>query len=194
MDLDDLRVFVKVAELASFTRAAEILGMPKARASLRLQALEAALGVRLLQRTTRTVRPTPDGEQLLPRARQLVIDADELAAMFQAGRALRITEDRFSTMAENAADLIGELDGSGRFVYVSPNCESLLGVPAETYIGQSVDDPVILQRLHPEDVGVMDQIAALPLASGVEAQIEYRFLHGDGSWRSFETRGRSSGS
>jgi len=109
----------------------------------------------------------------------------------QAGRALRITEDRFSTMAENAADLIGELDGSGRFVYVSPNCETLLGVPAETYVGQSLDAPAILQRLHPEDIGVLDQIAALPLASGVEAQIEYRFLHGDGSWRSFETRGRS---
>lgn len=89
MDVDDLRVFVKVAELASFTRAADILGMPKARASLRIAALEATLGARLLQRTTRTVRLTPDGEQLLPRARQLVIDADELAAMFQAGRALR---------------------------------------------------------------------------------------------------------
>ena len=109
----------------------------------------------------------------------------------QAGRAARITEDRFSTMAENAADLIGELDGSGKFVYVSPNCESLLGVPAETYIGRSFDDPIILQRLHPEDFGVIDQVAALPLAGGVEAQIEYRFLHGDGSWRSFETRGRS---
>lgn len=89
MDTDDLRVFVKVAELASFTRAAEILGMPRARASLRVQALEAALGVRLLQRTTRTVRLTRDGEQLLPRAQQVVIDADDLAAMFQGGRALR---------------------------------------------------------------------------------------------------------
>jgi DNA-binding transcriptional LysR family regulator len=89
MDVDDLRVFVTVAELASFTRAAELLGMPKARASLRVQALEAELGVRLLQRTTRTVRPTRDGEQLLPRAKQLVIDAEELGAMFQGSRALR---------------------------------------------------------------------------------------------------------
>lgn len=91
MDLDALRVFVKVAELASFTRAAEHLGMPKARASQRVQALEAELGVRLLQRTTRTVRPTSDGEQLLPRAKQLVADAEELGTLFSGNRALRGT-------------------------------------------------------------------------------------------------------
>lgn len=89
MDLDAVRIFVKVAELASFTRAAEQLGMPKARASLRVQALEAALGVRLLHRTTRTVRTTPDGEHFLARAHRLVTEADELEAMFQAPRALR---------------------------------------------------------------------------------------------------------
>jgi len=89
LDLEALRVFVKVAELASFTRAAEHLGMSKARASLRVRALEADLGARLLQRTTRTVGLTRDGEQLLPRARQLVVEADDVGAMFQAGRALR---------------------------------------------------------------------------------------------------------
>jgi DNA-binding transcriptional LysR family regulator len=89
LDLDALRVFVKVAELASFTQAAQQLGMPKARASLRVQALENELGVRLLQRTTRMVRPTSDGAQLLPRAKQLVLEADELGAMFQGSRALR---------------------------------------------------------------------------------------------------------
>jgi DNA-binding transcriptional LysR family regulator len=89
MDLDALRIFVKVAELASFTRAAEQLGMPKARASARVQALEAELGVRLFHRTTRTVRATPDGEQLLPRAKSLVVEAEELAAMFTGGRTLR---------------------------------------------------------------------------------------------------------
>lgn len=89
MDLDALRVFTKVAELASFTHAAAQLHMPKARASLRVQALEAELGIRLLHRTTRTVRLTPDGEQVLARARRLLVDADELTALFQAPRALR---------------------------------------------------------------------------------------------------------
>ncbi|MGK4001549.1 LysR family transcriptional regulator [Sorangium sp. So ce1036] len=89
VDLESLKIFVKVAELGSFTRAGEHLGVPKARVSLRLSALEAELGVRLLQRTTRVVRLTPDGEELLPRARRLAREADEIGAMFQGGRALR---------------------------------------------------------------------------------------------------------
>ncbi len=89
MDLDALRIFVRVADLASFTRAAEQLGIAKARASQRVHALEADLGARLLQRTTRSVALTPDGQQLLPRARQLVSDADDLAALFQASGTLR---------------------------------------------------------------------------------------------------------
>ncbi|MBS2022141.1 MAG: LysR family transcriptional regulator [Deltaproteobacteria bacterium] len=88
MDLEALRIFIKVAELASFTRAAEHLGIPKARVSLQVKALEAELDIHLLQRTTRSVRPTPDGEQLLVRARRLVSDSEELEAMFQSSKAL----------------------------------------------------------------------------------------------------------
>lgn len=89
LDLDSVRIFVKVAELASFTRAAEHLGEPKARVSQQVQRLEATLGVRLLHRTTRTVRTTPDGEQFLARAKVLVSEAEELGAMFSAASNLR---------------------------------------------------------------------------------------------------------
>lgn len=83
MDLDALRAFVQVAELASFTRAGERLGLPKGRVSAVVQQLEAGLGTRLLHRTTRVVRPTPDGELFLERCRELLADADELQALFQ---------------------------------------------------------------------------------------------------------------
>ncbi|APR88000.1 Transcriptional regulator [Minicystis rosea] len=89
MELESLRIFVKVAELASFTRAAEQLGMQKARVSLHVRALEAEVSVRLLHRTTRSVRLTPDGETFLARAKRLVTEADELGAMFQTKGALR---------------------------------------------------------------------------------------------------------
>jgi DNA-binding transcriptional LysR family regulator len=89
MDLEALRTFLRVAELGNFTRAAEQLGTTKSRASLRVRALEEELGSRLLQRTTRAVRLTPDGEQLLARARRLVADADDLEAMFHAPSTLR---------------------------------------------------------------------------------------------------------
>ena len=83
MELDALRTFVKVAELASFTRAAEQLGMPKARVSTTVQQLETQLGTRLLHRTTRTVRLTPDGEAFLARCEALLGEAEELQTMFQ---------------------------------------------------------------------------------------------------------------
>jgi DNA-binding transcriptional LysR family regulator len=75
MQLDALKIFVKVAELGNFTRAGEHLGLSKARASIRVREIEAELGTRLLQRSTRAVRLTPDGEQFLVRARRLVLDA-----------------------------------------------------------------------------------------------------------------------
>jgi DNA-binding transcriptional LysR family regulator len=89
MEINILRMFVKVAELASFTRAAEHLGLSKARVSMAIRALEADVGSRLLQRSTRAVRLTPDGEEFVARARQLVSDADELASLFQAPSSLR---------------------------------------------------------------------------------------------------------
>ncbi|MED5621641.1 LysR family transcriptional regulator [Ideonella sp. BN130291] len=83
MDLDQLRIFARVAELASFTEAAAQLGLAKGRASTAVQQLEARLGTRLLQRTTRRVHLTPDGEQFLERCKELLADAEQLQAMFQ---------------------------------------------------------------------------------------------------------------
>jgi len=83
MQLDELRIFARVAELASFTQAAEQLGLAKGRVSTAVQQLETQLGARLLQRTTRLVRLTPDGEQFLERCKELLADADQLQAMFQ---------------------------------------------------------------------------------------------------------------
>ncbi|HET9954957.1 MAG TPA: LysR family transcriptional regulator [Polyangiaceae bacterium] len=89
LDLETLRVFVKVAELGSFTRAGQHLRLSKSRVSLRVQELETRVGSRLLQRTTRAVQLTPDGEQFCERARRLLNDAEELAAFLQAPSALR---------------------------------------------------------------------------------------------------------
>ena len=83
MDLHELRIFATVAELASFSRAAEQLGLAKGRVSTSVQQLEAQVGTRLLQRTTRSVRLTPDGERFLDRCKELLTEAEQLQAMFQ---------------------------------------------------------------------------------------------------------------
>lgn len=61
MNLDAIRVFVQVAEVASFRRAAEALGVPRSTVSRKVAELEAQLGARLLKRTTRSVTLTDAG-------------------------------------------------------------------------------------------------------------------------------------
>ena len=89
--LDRMQIFARVAELASFTQAAQVLGIPKASASLAVQRLEAQLGTRLLHRTTRRVQLTQDGQAYLERCKDLLADVDELQTMFHQpeGSALR---------------------------------------------------------------------------------------------------------
>ncbi|HEY4317282.1 MAG TPA: LysR family transcriptional regulator [Herbaspirillum sp.] len=82
MDFDELRIFARVADLGSFSRAAEQLGLAKGHVSTSIRRLEARLGARLLQRTTRSVRLTQDGELFLERCKELLAEAEQLQAMF----------------------------------------------------------------------------------------------------------------
>lgn len=67
LDLNDLRVFEKVGSLRSFSAAARALSQPRSTVSRSIARLEAELGTRLIQRTTRDVALTPSGESLLMR-------------------------------------------------------------------------------------------------------------------------------
>src|ERR1700753_3197288 len=69
LPIHDIATFVEVAQHASFTRAAERLGTSKSNVGKAVQRLELRLGTRLLQRTTRAVRLTEDGEIYLEAAR-----------------------------------------------------------------------------------------------------------------------------
>src|ERR1700756_5676248 len=60
-DLDNILIFVKVAQFESITRAARSLGMPISTLSRRLSVLESELGVALVKRTTRRVTLTAQG-------------------------------------------------------------------------------------------------------------------------------------
>jgi DNA-binding transcriptional LysR family regulator len=81
--VESMRVFSRVAELSSFTQAAVGLGLPKAKVSVAVQQLENHLGTRLLQRTTRKVLLTQDGQAFYERCKDLLADVDELQGMFQ---------------------------------------------------------------------------------------------------------------
>lgn len=79
----EMQVFVRIAERSSFTQAADDLQLPRATVSNLVQRLEARLGVRLLERTTRTVRLTPDGEAYRQRCVALLADLEEADGLFR---------------------------------------------------------------------------------------------------------------
>jgi DNA-binding transcriptional LysR family regulator len=81
--IDAMHVYVRIAEMTSFTKAAASLGLPKASASMAVQQLETELGTQLLLRTTRKVQMTQDGERFYERCKTVLADLDELDAMFQ---------------------------------------------------------------------------------------------------------------
>ncbi|KVO56816.1 LysR family transcriptional regulator [Burkholderia ubonensis] len=77
-----MRVFARVVETKSFTRAADTLEMPRGRVTVTVQSLEAHLKTRLLQRTTRSLNLTADGAAYYERCVRLLADLDDLENSF----------------------------------------------------------------------------------------------------------------
>ncbi len=79
---DAMRAFTRIVERRSFSRAAEDLGLPRSSVTDAVKALETRLGVRLLQRTTRQVSPTLDGEAYYQRCVNLIADMEDAEGAF----------------------------------------------------------------------------------------------------------------
>jgi DNA-binding transcriptional LysR family regulator len=88
LDVDAVQAFVLVADLASFTRAAEAAGTTQSAISLKLKKLEQRLGRRLIERTPRLVRLSNDGAAFIDRARDLI--AAHERAVREAGAPRRL--------------------------------------------------------------------------------------------------------
>ena len=86
LDISTVQAFLLVAELQSFTRAAEALGTTQAAVSMKLQRLEAVVGKRLVERSPRAVRLTADGSTFLDHARALMDAHDRALAGRQPAR------------------------------------------------------------------------------------------------------------
>lgn len=112
MDLNDIAVFARVVQEQSFTAAGRALGLPKSTVSRRISELEARLGTRLLQRTTRTLSLT------------------------DAGRAYHRHAVRIVSEVEEAAQAISNLQGTPRGLLrvTAPLAFELLGPVASSYL------------------------------------------------------------
>lgn len=86
LDLDAVSAFVRIAELGSFTLAAEAMRTTQSAVSLKLKRLEGRLGCRLIERTPRSVQLSARGAAFLDRARELVEAHDRALAALASGR------------------------------------------------------------------------------------------------------------
>jgi DNA-binding transcriptional LysR family regulator len=81
--IDLFRIFSRVVECASFTRAADTLGMPRSSVSAAVQELEGRVGARLLHRTTRRVSPTQDGSAFYERCQRVIAEVEDTESLFR---------------------------------------------------------------------------------------------------------------
>lgn len=138
--LDCLRAFVATAQARSFTVAAERLGLSSRLTSKYVAELEARLGTRVLQRTTRTVGLTPAGEELLARAPALLDDFAELLASVSSGE-----RSLAGTLRVSAPVTFGE-------VWVGELLHRFAGLHPELTVDLRLDDAHVDLAAHGIDV------------------------------------------
>ncbi|WP_321886430.1 LysR family transcriptional regulator [Paraburkholderia bannensis] len=79
----EMQIFTRIVDRRSFTQAAEDLNLPRATVTNSIKRLETRLGVRLLERTTRQVKPTHEGEAYYQRCTRLLADLEETEEAFR---------------------------------------------------------------------------------------------------------------
>ena len=86
MHLEQLQALVKIVQLGGFTRAAEVLGAQKSHLSRLVTQLEAQLGVKLLERTTRSLSATEMGREVYERAIGILAAVEDTERVAQQHR------------------------------------------------------------------------------------------------------------
>ena len=156
IEANDLLIFARVADLGSFSRAAERLGLPKSTVSRRISLLEDQVGERLLLRTTRRQTLTELGHQLLEHARQVATEVDAVAALREHRQAAPGGRLRVSMPSDFATLLLQEHLAAFVAMYphitleldLSPRRVDLLGEGFDVAIrmGQLPDDNLLAAR------------------------------------------------
>jgi DNA-binding transcriptional LysR family regulator len=177
VDPNDLLIFARVAELGSFSRAAERLGLPKSTVSRRLAALEQRVGERLLLRTTRRQTVTEFGLQLLEHARQVVAEMDAVAVLREQRQAAPSGRLRVSMPSDFANLLL--VDSLAAFMALHPaiSLELDLSPRRVDLLGEGFDVAIRMGDLPDDALLVASKLAVF--THGLYASPDYLAEHGD---------------
>jgi len=158
---EGMRVFTRVVERRSFTLAAADLGLPRSTVTDAVKQLEGRLGVRLLERTTRQVNPTLDGEAHYRRCLSLIADLEDAEAAFGDAKPkglLRV--DVHGTLARHFVmprlpDFLAEYPGIELYMSEGDRLVDLIreGIDCVLRVGDLQDSEMIARR-----VAVLEEI------------------------------------
>lgn len=153
--LDAMRAFTRIVERRSFTRAAEDLGLPRSSVTDAVKALEGRLGIPLLQRTTRHVSPTLDGEAYYQSCLRLIADLEESEGALTGAMAKGLLHvNVHGTMASHfivphLPEFLSQYPGIELFISEGDRYVDLVreGVDCAIRVGRLLDSDLIARRL-----------------------------------------------
>jgi DNA-binding transcriptional LysR family regulator len=137
--LKDLRLFVSVCRAGSLTSGALRLGLGPNAASLAVKRLEAALGVRLLRRTTRAMTLTPEGERYFAQVERVLAGLDEARAEVTWSRDQMDGTVRLSAPADLARHWLLAVLDAFQAAHPAVRVELMLGDPVLDVVHERVD-------------------------------------------------------
>lgn len=177
LDPNDLVIFARVAELGSFSRAAERLAMPKSTVSRRVSELEQRVGERLLLRTTRRQTLTEFGQQLLEHARQVVAEVDAVHALSEHRQSAPGGRLRVSMPSDFANLLL--VDVLAAFVQLHPGIQLELDLSPRRVdlLGEGFDLALRVGDLASDGLLAARRLSELP--TGLYASPSYLADHGN---------------
>ncbi len=124
------------------------------------------------------VEPLRDAENRIVGTLGLALDVTERR---QAEEALRVSEERFRSLVQNASDIITVIQPNGTILYQSPAIEHVLGYKPDDLVGQDFFQVI---AIHPDDLDrTKDLLAELLRDPGGSVAAELRLRHTNGSWR-----------
>src|SRR3546814_9752562 len=134
--IDLFRIFARVVDCASFTRAAHMLNIPRSSVSAAVQQLEGRVGARLLHRTTRKVSPTQDGIAFYERCLRVIADVEDAENLFR------------QTPAQPSGKLRIDVPGRIGRLIVAPALPEFLDLYPQIDIDLGVTDRAEIGRAH----------------------------------------------
>lgn len=177
IDPNDLLIFARVAELGSFSRAAERLGLPKSTVSRRLAALEQRMGERLLLRTTRRQTLTELGLQLLEHAHQVVAEVAAVSALREQRQATPSGRLRVSMPSDFANLLLADSLAAFMALHPAISLELDLSPRRVDLLGEGFDVAVRMGDLPDDALLVASKLAVF--THSLYASPTYLAAHGD---------------